>query len=235
MFIRRNGMSMGTIYGYKEDGYYDNEAEVRADPRYRGAAENIVRSMIGQVKYQDTDHNGTIDSRDKVVIGNTNPDFIYGLTNTFTYKDFTLSFFLQGIQGNDMLNANLVGYDMSGTGNMPKFVWDNRWTDTNRKNAQFPRADITYTRSLKASDRFVENGSFLRMKNITMGYRFNNPIEGIETVNVTFSVNNLFTITKYRWYDPDVNAFGSDPTRRGVDMDSYPSARTFNLGVQLSF
>lgn len=235
MFIRRNGMSMGTIYGYKEDGYFDNEAEVRANPQYKDAADNVVRSMIGQVKYKDIDHNGTIDSRDKVVIGNTNPDFIYGLTNTFTYKDFTLSFFIQGIQGNDILNANLVGYDMSGTSNMPKFVWDNRWTDTNRKNAQFPRADITYTRALKASDRFVENGSFLRMKNITMGYRFNNPIEGVETVNITFSVNNLFTITKYRWYDPDVNAFGSDPTRRGVDMDSYPSARTFNLGVQLSF
>ena len=102
-------------------------------------------------------------------------------------------------------------------------------------NAQLPRADMTYTRALKASDRFGENGSFLRMKNITMGYRFNNHIEGVETVNITFSVNNLFTITKYRWYDPDVNAFGSDPTRRGVDMDSYPSARTFNLGVQLSF
>jgi TonB-linked SusC/RagA family outer membrane protein len=235
MFIRRNGKAMGTIYGYKEDGYYDNEAEVRADPQYKNAADNVIRSMIGQVKYKDTDKNGTIDSRDKVIIGDTNPDFIYGLTNTFTYKDFTLSFFLQGIQGNDIMNANLVSYDMSGTSNMPKFVWDNRWTEDNRQKAQFPRADITYTRSLKASDRFVENGSFLRMKNITMGYRFNNPIQGIDMLNVTFSVNNLFTITKYRWYDPDVNAFGSDPTRRGVDMDSYPSARTFNLGVQLSF
>lgn len=235
MFLRRNGEPIGVIYGYQEDGYFDNEAEVRANPLYKNETDAKIKSMIGQIKYKDNHADGVIDDRDKTIIGNTNPDFTYGITNAITYKDFTLSFFLQGTQGNDILNVNLKNYDMASTTNMPKFVWDSRWTETNRENAKFPRADATYTRSLKASDRYVEDGSYLRMKNLTFAYRINNPIKEIEAVNLTFAVNNLFTITKYRWYDPDVNTFGSDVSRRGVDMDSYPSARSFNLGLQVTF
>jgi hypothetical protein len=73
------------------------------------------------------------------------------------------------------------------------------------------------------------------LKNLTVAYRLNNPIKEIESVNLTLAANNLFTVTKYNWYDPDVNTFGSDVSRRGVDMDSYPSARTFNLGLQVNF
>jgi len=235
MFLRRNGEPIGTIYGYQEDGYFDNEAEVRASPMYKNESDAKIKSMIGQVKYKDNNNDGVIDDRDKTIIGDTNPDFTYGITNVVTYKNFTLSFFLQGTQGNDILNVNLKNYNMASSSNMPKFVWDNRWTEANRENAEFPRADVTFTRSLKASDRYVENGSYLRMKNLTFAYRLNKPITEIESVNLTVAVNNLFTITKYNWYDPDVNTFGSDVSRRGVDMDSYPSARTFNLGIQVNF
>lgn len=235
MFLRRNGEPIGIIYGYQEDGFFDNEAEVRANPLYKNETDAKIKSMIGQIKYKDNNNDGVIDDRDKAIIGNTNPDFTYGITNSVTYKDFTLSFFLQGTKGNDILNVNLKNYDMASTTNMPKFVWDNRWTEENRANAQFPRADITYTRSLKASDRYVEDGSYLRMKNLTFAYRLSNPIDEIAMVNFTLAVNNLFTITKYNWYDPDVNTFGSDTSRRGVDMDSYPSARTFSLGLQVTF
>jgi len=236
MFLRRNGKSIGVIYGYQEDGYYDNEAEVRADPLYKDVKdESKFKKMIGQVKYKDNNGDGAIDATDKAIIGNTNPDFTYGFTNTFTYKNLSLSFFFQGTKGNDILNVNLKDYDMASTTNMPKFVWDNRWTEENRTNAQFPRADFTYTRSLKASDRYVEDGSYLRLKNLSVNYRLIHPIKEIEAMNLTLAVNNLFTITKYRWYDPDVNTFGSDTSRRGVDMDSYPSARTINLGIQITF
>ena len=235
MFLRRNGEPIGIIYGYQEDGYFDNEAEVRANLQYKNETDAKIKSMIGQIKYKDNNKDGVIDDRDKAIIGSTAPDFTYGITNAISYKNFTMSFFLQGTHGNDILNVNLKDYDMASTTNMPKFVWDNRWTETNRANAQFPRADISYTRSLKASDRYVENGSYLRLKNLTFAYRLANPIAEIEALNLTMSVNNLFTITKYRWYDPDVNTFGSDVSRRGVDMDSYPSARTINLGVQVTF
>lgn len=235
MFLRRNGQPIGIIYGYQEDGYFDNEAEVRANPLYKNETDAKIKSMIGQIKYKDNNSDGVIDNRDKTIIGNTNPDFTYGFTNAVTFKAFTLSFFLQGTQGNDILNVNLKNYDMASTTNMPKFVWDNRWTESNRENARFPRADMTYTRSLKASDRYVEDGSYLRLKNLTVAYRLTRPIQEIESVNITMAVNNLFTVTNYSWYDPDVNTFGSDVSRRGVDMDSYPSARTFNLGLQVNF
>jgi len=235
MFLRRNGQPIGIIYGYQEDGFFDNEAEVRAYKMYKNETDAKVKSMIGQVKYKDNNGDGTIDPLDKAIIGNTNPDFTYGFTNSFTYKDISLSFFFQGTQGNDILNVNLKSYDMASTGNMPQFVWDNRWTDANRENAKFPRADNTYTRSLKASDRYVEDGSYLRLKNLSLAYRFMHPIKDIEALNLTLSANNLFTLTKYRWYDPDVNTFGSDTSRRGVDMNSYPSARTISLGIQLTF
>lgn len=235
MFLRRNDHPIGTLYAYQEDGFFDNEAEVRANPAYKNETDAKIRSMVGQVKYKDNSNDGVIDDRDKVIIGSTNPDFTYGVTNTFGYKNFSLSFFLQGTKGNDILNVNLSEYDMAGTMNMPSFVWNNRWTDENRENAQFPRSDGTFTRSLKASDRLVEDGSYVRLKNVSLSYRLPNPIKQIEAVNLTFGVNNLFTVTKYRWFDPDVNAFGGDASRRGVDMASYPTARTFNLGVQVSF
>ena len=234
-FLRRNGLAIGTLYAYKENGFYDNEAEVRADLQYRNATDAKIKSMVGQVKYQDTDGNGAIDDRDKVIVGDTNPKFTYGITNSFSYKDFSLSFFLQGTYGNDIFNANLKRYDLAGSDNMPAFIYDNRWTDTNRAGATSPRPDGTYTRSMKVSDRYVEDGSYMRLKNLSLGYLFKNPVKGIQTLNLTASVNNLFTITKYRWYDPDVNTFGSDASRRGVDMASYPTARTFNLELQLSF
>ncbi len=235
VFLRRNGHAIGTLYAYQEDGYFDNEAEVRANLAYRNESDAKIRSMIGQVKYKDTNSDGVIDDRDKVILGDTNPDFTYGLTNNFNYKRFSLSFFLQGTKGNDILNVNLNSYDLSGSVNMPQFVWDNRWTPENAENATFPRADNTFTRSLKASNRFIEDGSYLRLKNVTFGYRWDKPIPQLEAINFTLSANNLFTITKYRWFDPDVNTFGGDASRRGVDMASYPTARTISFGANITF
>lgn len=235
MFLRRNGYAIGTLYGYVEDGFYDNEAEVRADPYYTNATPSKVKSMVGQIKYKNLDDDPTIDDRDKTIIGDTNPDYQYGLTSNLSYKNWTFSFFLQGTQGNNILNTNLLSFSLANSNNMPKFVWDTRWTAENRDIALWPRCDDTYTRSMKASDRYVEDGSYLRCKNVSLSYKWNHPVLFVESLNITASVSNLFTISNYDWYDPDVNSFGSDASRRGVDVSSYPSARTFNLGLQLSF
>jgi len=88
--------------------------------------------MIGQVKYMDNDKNGVIDDRDKAIIGNTNPKFTYGITNTFTLKNISVNFFMQGTSGNDILNVNLKQFDMAGTSNMPAFIYDNR-VDRNKQ------------------------------------------------------------------------------------------------------
>lgn len=235
MFLVRNGHPIGTLYGYVEDGFYDNEAEVRADPLYRNETDSKVKSMVGEVKYKNFDDDPVIDSRDRQIIGDTNPDFQYGITNTIEWRNWTFSFFLQGTQGNDILNVNLKKFDMASTDNMPYFIWNNRWTADNRAAALWPRSNRTSTRSMKASDRYIEDGSYLRCKNISLSYRFRHPIKFVESINLTASISNLFTISNYSWMDPDVNSFGSDPKRRGVDMASYPSARTFNFGVQIAF
>ena len=100
MFLRRNGEPIGLIYGYQEDGFYDNEAEVRADPLFHGESDSRIRSMIGQVRYKDINDDGVIDDRDKAIIGNTNPKVLFGITNSFRYKNMSFSFFLQGTQVN---------------------------------------------------------------------------------------------------------------------------------------
>lgn len=235
VFLMRNGHSIGTLYGYLEDGFYDNEAEVRADPYYKNATDAKIKSMIGEIKYKNMDDDPVIDDRDRDIIGNTNPDYQYGLTSTMEYKNWTFSFFLQGIQGNDILNVNLKRFSMDTSDNMPYFVWNNRWTPENRREAKYPRSLITNARAIKASDRYVEDGSYLRCKNVSLSYRWMHPVKYVESINLVASVSNLFTITGYDWFDPDVNSFGGDSSRRGVDLASYPSARTFNLGIQLSF
>ena len=85
------------------------------------------------------------------------------------------------------------------------------------------------------SDRYIEDGSYLRCKNISLTYNWPHPFKFVDNILFTASVNNLFTITNYSWYDPDVNAFGSDAARRGIDLSSYPSARTYNFNIQMTF
>lgn len=108
-------------------------------------------------------------------------------------------------------------------------------TAENYESAKWPKATAGYTRTFLLSNRYIEDGSYLKLKNISLSYNWRNPFFGIERILVTLSASNLFTITDYSWYDPDVNAFGSDSSRRGVDIYSYPSSRSFSLGLNVAF
>lgn len=233
-FIQRNGHPIGAIYGYVEDGFYDNEAEVKARKEYKSASDAIVKSMVGEVKYRDLDGDGYITENDRTIIGNTNPDFVYGITNNLTWKGVTLSFFLQGTHGNDMFNGNLMDVKISNIGNIPVDAYNSRWTPQTASTAKWPKATRGYTRTWRISDRYVENGSYLRLKNVSLGYTLPFKIKGISSIYVYGSATNLFTITDYSWFDPDVNAFGGDASRRGVDIYSYPSSRTYSFGLKVT-
>lgn len=235
VFIQRNGCPIGAIYGYVEDGYWDNEAEIRSDPRYANASKGTINSMIGEIKYWDKNGDGAITPEDRDIIGDTNPDFIYGITNNFAWKNLSLSFFFQASHGNDVFNGNLTDVTMSNIGNIPRFAYESRWTPENYQSAKWPKAIAGYTRAWQITNRYVEDGSYLRLKNLTVGYKFLKPIKGIDLINLTFTATNLFTITDYSWYDPDVNVFGGDSARRGVDLYSYPLSRTFSLGINMTF
>ena len=235
-FLQRNGQPIGTVYGYLEDGFYDNLAEVKADPQYANLTEALQRQMIGEIKYKNLDDDPTsISTTDRTIIGNTNPKYSFGVTNNFSYRNFNLSVFVQGVQGGDVVNTNLYQIKMGKVANIPQSVYDGRWTPENAANATWPKALAADTRQLRLSNRLVEDGSYVRLKNVNFGYVFNRPTSFIEAINVYGSVSNVFTVTKYSWFDPDVNAFGGDPSRRGVDMNSYPNSRTYTLGVRIGF
>lgn len=227
VFIQRNGLPIGAIYGYVEDSFYDNEAEVRADPTYASANANVVKSMIGEIKYKEGLH----------VIGDTNPDYIFGVTNNFEWNKFNFGFFVQGVMGNDIFNGNLMNVTLFNTTNIPVAVYDYRWTPDTKDIAKWPKATNQAKRTWLISDRYVEDGSYIRLKNINIGYTFDNPkfLKGIRSINLNASAGNLFTLTDYSWYDPDVNAFGNDPARRGVDVYSYPTSKTFSFGLKVQF
>lgn len=227
VFIQRNGLPIGAIYGYVEDGFYDNEAEVRANPTYASASDNVVKSMIGEIKYKEGLH----------VIGDTNPDYTFGVTNNFKWNNFTFGFFIQGVIGNDIFNGNLMNVTLFNATNIPVAVYDYRWTPETKDIARWPKATNQAKRTWLISDRYVEDGSYVRLKNVNLGYTFNKPqfFKGVNSINIYASGSNLLTITNYSWYDPDVNAFGNDPARRGVDVYSYPTSRTFSFGLKVQF
>ena len=160
---------------------------------------------------------------------------MYGFTSNLSWKNFTLSFMLQGSQGNDILNYNLTDIEMGNYGNITWEAYNTRWTPENSANAKWPKPTAGYNRTWLFSDRYVENGSYLKMKYITLSYDWFKPFPGIQKLNISFTANNLFTITNYSWFDPDVNAGGTNSATPGVDSYSYPSARTFTLGLNFTF
>ena len=235
VFLQRNGCPIGTLYGYVEDGFYDNIAEVRSNPEYAALSEAEALRHVGEIKYRDLDGNGRIDKEDRTIIGDTNPKFIYSLTNNFAWKNFSLSFMIQGSQGNDILNYNLTDIAMSNIGNVTQEAYNSRWTPENAALAKWPKATAGYTRTWLVSNRYVENGSYMRLKYLTIGYDWKRPFPWLENIRFSLTANNLFTITKYSWFDPDVNAAGSNAASPGVDSYSYPSARSFSLGINFVF
>ena len=213
--ILREGRPIGQFWGYLEDGYDNN----------------------GYIKFKDLNTDGTIDKNDKTYIGNPNPTFIYGLNSTMSYKNFELTLFIQGSQGNDIFNASSIYTIDYGFGlNMPKEVFTDHWTPTNTA-AKYPA--ISYKNTARVSDRFIENGSYLRLKNVQLAY--NLPvrklgINWLQNAQVYASGQNLLTLTKYSWWDPEINSYGgSNSTSQGIDHFSYPVAKSVTCGIRVGF
>ncbi|WP_276169049.1 SusC/RagA family TonB-linked outer membrane protein [Zobellia alginiliquefaciens] len=212
----REGQPMNVFYGYQSDGYDEN----------------------GNFKYVDLDQSGDITSEDRTYIGNPNPDFIYGFNSNLSWKNFDFDIFFQGSQGNDIYALGMVAQTIDfGMGlNTLKDVLYNHWTPEN-PNSQYPK--ISTSTTPKISDSYVFDGSYLRLKNIQLGY--NIPVEKLripllQKGKVYISGQNLLTFTKYPWQDPEINSFGgASSLRQGIDQYSYPVAKTFTFGVKLDF
>ena len=237
-FIQKVGHPIGAVYGWVEDGYYDNEAEIRNDPQHSNVNAAAIKNLLGEVKYKNLDGDPTsIGDNDRTFIGNVNPDYTFGFTNNFSYKNFDLSIFINGVQGNDIINMNsrYIG-NLGQNQNITQAMYDGAWREGNNNiDATGPKILHGFSRNLKFTRRFIEDGSFVRIKNITLGYNVKTKIAGIQGLRISAGVNNLYTFTNYTGYDPEINSYGDNPSLFGVDLGGYPNSRTVNLSVRCNF
>jgi len=179
-FIQRVGHPVGALYGYVEQDIYKNEAEVRSDPVMAGQPDAIIARTVGEIRYKDLDHNAAITQQDQIFIGDVNPKFTYGFTNNFTYKNFDMNILIQGVYGNDVINMNT--YYLSNIGsfnNVTQKMWDERWTFTNWEHAKSPKTEAQYWRAFKFSRRFIEDGSYIRLRNVSIGYNLKSKLKSL--------------------------------------------------------
>lgn len=229
--ILREGETPGVFYGFESRGVWQGGT-------LPGGTATLPGAVVGDPLYTDVDGGGVINDLDRKIIGDPNPDFTFGITNNFTYKNFDLNIFFQGSQGGDIFNLTNVQL-YNGDGNASRDVL-NAWTTTNT-NTNIPR--IANRRDL--SSRFVEDGSYIRLKNIALGYNLPSDItEKLKMDNVRFTVSaqNLFTITNYSGLDPEASYFADSAgsssaanTTSGFDFGNYPTVRSVNFSLNVKF
>ena len=215
---------INVFYGYVTDGIFQNQAEVNMHAVQPGAEP-------GDIRFRDLNNDGVINDDDRTVIGNPNPTHLFSLNNTLSYKGVELGIYLQGVAGNKIFNANNI--DLTGMSAAYNQTTDvlSRWTGEGTSNSM-PRAVYgDPNQNNRISDRFVENGSYLRLKTISLSYNF--PKEWlkrltVENARLTLSCENVATITGYSGFDPEVDI-------NGIDLSRYPISRTFNIGLNFNF
>lgn len=215
----REGEAVGSFFVFKDDGLDEN----------------------GQIKYIDVNEDGNLTVADRFILGNPHPKVTYGINSNIQYKDFVFSFFLQGSLGNDLYNVGeTANYDY-GTGlNLKRKVLYSHWSDNNspEQNAAAKYPKLTANQNLVHSDRFIEDGSYLRLKNISLAY--NLPIQKwapnhwLSGLQVYVSGQNLLTITNYSGMDPEVSSLGGG-TNLGLDYMSYPNSKVISFGAKVTF
>lgn len=233
----RTGEPIGTFYGYEFDGIFQSDDEANASAVFANQVSGAGQARAGDRKYRDIDENGVIDQDDRTIIGSALPDFTLGLNNNLSYKNFTLSLFIQGSFGNDMINLNrLFLEDMDATHNVSSEAWENRWTAENPSN-EYPRVLANRTTDVGTiSSKFIEDASYLRLKNISLGYNLPATILqnwGLRSLRFYVSATNLITITNYSGYDPEGSSYGSQTAYPGVDQGRYPLTKVYMFGLNL--
>ena len=241
-YIAKKGYSMGMMYGYQYEGTYKYEDFYKSGDTY------VLRPGVpyfssesntqpGMPKYKDLNGDGVIDTNDRTMIGRGLPIHTGGFTNDFEYKGFDLSIFFQWSYGNDILNANRLFFEnVNNSRNLNQYAsYANRWTPEN------PYSDIPVAKNSSSnkvvSSRVIEDGSFLRLKTLTLGYTLPKKVIkkwGIGNARVYVAGQNLWTISGYSGYDPEVSIRNGALTP-GLDYSAYPRAYAINFGVNLGF
>ncbi|PHR93955.1 MAG: hypothetical protein COA80_13005, partial [Leeuwenhoekiella sp.] len=226
------GEAPGLFYGFETNGIISSVTELAQAPQFRGND-----PQLGDVFLVDKDGDGNITDRDLTIIGDPNPDFNYGFGSGFTYKDLSLNFFFNGVYGNEIANGNLLreAYADNSNNNVRREAYFDAWRETNADGA-YPRVGYDLAADTGFTDRIVEDGSFLRLSYITLGYQV--PVKEtsiFDSAYLSVSGQNLLLFTKYSGFDPEVNSYSFDPGRVGIDYNSFPNQRSYSVSLNLTF
>lgn len=232
------GYAVGSFWGLKTDGLFRTQEDLDNAMTQFGYTVSEDQTWLGDVRFVDVSGDGQIDASDLTFIGSPLPDFTYGLTNNFQFMDFDLSIFIQGSHGAEIYNFLKWQTEKMDNAyyNQSRTVMD-RYTEENTEGS-LPRFTTTNTNNTYMSDRYIEDGSYLRIQNITLGYRLPAELAGrimMSNLRVYVSVQNLYTFTDYSGYDPEVGSFNNSIRLMNVDMGHYPNPRTFSFGVNVEF
>lgn len=225
------GQAPGLFWGYATNGIYQTVEDAGAGPTFQGTA-----NQAGDVVFMDQNEDGNIDDADRTMIGDPNPDFSYGIDFNIRYKGLTLKMLFDGVYGNDIINGyNTELAFAEGLGkNILREAYEKAWRSDAPSN-EYPRIGYTYASAIFC-DRVVEDGSYFRLNNVTLGYDL--PIKAtdlFQNINVYVSGRNLFYITNYSGYEPQVTSFLHDGTIMGVDWVGTPNVKTVLFGINLTF
>jgi len=226
------GLPIGQYYGHIADGIFKDLAEIAEAPFQE------TGTRPGDIRFRDINDDGTINDLDKTFIGSPHPDFTANLINDLAFGNFDFSIFLRGVYGNEVYN--LLRRDIAGTGawhNQSTDILD-RWTPSNIE-GQVPRANGNDpNQNRRISTRFVEDGSYLRIQNVSFGYSLPSAMlsrYNIGNVRIYLSGQNLYTLSNYSGYDPEIGSYNQNPLINGVDNGRFPVARSFTFGANVNF
>jgi TonB-linked SusC/RagA family outer membrane protein len=254
------GEPIGQFYGYKVIGMFNSESDFYqkdgtpvALPKDKAIGVNGI--WVGDFIFEDIHKDGIIDEQDRTYIGNPNPKFVFGINNYFSYKGFDLNIFLNGVYGNKLYNQmrKLYTNPMHNSGMLKETTGiavlemiDPAGSNQDITNVRIANPGATIQRitpddtndNNRMSDRFIEDGSYLRIKNISLGYTLPKIILSkvqIENLRVYMNIQNLHTFTKYKGYDPEIGAYHQNVLTQGIDYARYPSQRIYTFGLNITF
>ncbi|MFP5039532.1 SusC/RagA family TonB-linked outer membrane protein [Parasediminibacterium sp. JCM 36343] len=227
------GLSIGTFVGAVSDGIWQSQDEINKSA-FSTAYKTSVNVKPGSVKYRDLNGDGKIDKDDRKIIGNASPKFTAGFINTFTYKSVELTIFLQGQQGNKVLNLNKYYTETVQQANKATYI-KNSWTGEGTSNI-LPGVALGYTRFI--DNTIIEDGSYLRIKTVTLGYNlpensFLVKRAKLRSLKVYATATNLYTFTHYSGYDPEVGSYNNNQFAQGIDYGAYPVSKSLLIGLKI--
>ena len=234
-YITKAGAAANQFYGFKTQGVFSSDAEAQASGlQYEDAAGNMVSFAGGDVKFYDKDGNHIINDADRVVIGNPNPTLFGGISNDFSWKHWTLNTLFTFSQGNDIYNYTRMQLESMSNYNNQSDAVNNRWRYDGQQTSVPRAAWGDPAGNARFSDRWIEDGSYLRLRTVTLSYDIPVKTATLKYVRIYLTGNNLFTWTKYLGYDPEFSSTNS-LYGQGVDLGLAPVYKTVQAGVRLGF